>query len=356
MSSLASATFGGIAIARWLEDHASGRGKTAVTAGLVSLATLLPLGIPGLGAKLSWLIMPYPRLVDWAEARQIAGVIRRSGLEERLINGDETSALAIWSDARLEEGHWVEVQPPLHPAIQISVTDRVYLVPVAPGDESLLKLRKEGWIIIHGGSDWTSVVTFTIPPPLDTALHVRNSTWARAASEIASHCEHNALGNWVTLFMDPNEIPRRRALRGWCSSRVGTMEIALLLWAYALEKEDPQQARRVHDCARDLRTLSAIVGNERSLNFGDAAWHEEMKRNMVMLAREAGEGSRDLTSAFYKVLDHVHQGRGGQLFKIKLRRPARSLCGRENHRQEPATPLHIERMHNDTHGPSRPKP
>jgi hypothetical protein len=202
--------------------------------------------------------------------RTDAEVVHRDGLEGRLFWGYASyvpSAIAVWADVRGERGHWVEVQPPVDPSASMSVAEKVFLLPVPPADGTLAAWQEKGFVRVHGGGKWSAIVTFERRPSLEEASALARSTWGDDAAWIARSCERNALGDWVEIFKDPREIPRRTRERGYCRTRVARMAAAMLLYSYALESSDPARARLAAAAARGLGWTASLVGDESTLDF-----------------------------------------------------------------------------------------
>ena len=288
--------------------------RLAATAVLVAAATLFPLGIPGLAAEITWLMKPYPRILDWSEMRADAEAIRAAGLEDRLVWGYAAyvpSAVAIWAGTRGEKGHWVEVQPPVDAAESMSVAEKVFVIGAPPNDGTLRAWQESGLVRLHGGGQWSSVVTFDRRPAPDEAEAVARVTLAENADWIAAHCERNATGDFVGIFTDPNEIPRRTRERGYCRTRASRMAAALLLYAYANEPSDPANARLAARAARGLGWIASLLADEATLDFRTPASHETLRSDLRALAAAARSG-REMNDPMVTLLDHVATGaRGG---------------------------------------------
>lgn len=155
-------------------------------------------------------------------------------------------------------------------------------------------------------------MTFPRPISLDEAIAHRNASWARNASWIANYCESNTLGDWFSTFWDAEEIPRRRSIRGECRARVARLQVATLLWAYALEQTSDERARRIRACADGLRALSALVGDEHALDYRTRHWHEVLQERMHTLAVSAGGGRAGLEEALEALIAHVRSGHQGR--------------------------------------------
>jgi hypothetical protein len=182
-----------------------------------------------------------------------------------------------------------------------------------PSDDALAEWQAKGWLRVHGGGRWSSVVTFEARPPARDALTARDTAWARDAAWIAAECEHNALGDWRKLYSDPGEIPRREKARGECRSRVARMQVAELLVAYALEPAEPERAASLRTGGRGFAWLSSLAGDESTLDFRTGADHARMRDDMAAIAR-AARGDGDVDAAASVMLERVRAGaRGGLL-------------------------------------------
>jgi hypothetical protein len=313
-SSLAGAAVGGVAVAAFVDARRRRGLRVAVTTVLVVLATVFPLGAPGLGGEISWLFMPYPRMLDWSEMRADAEVIRRDGLEDRLLWGYSSyvpSAIAVWANTRGEKGHWVEVQPPVDPAQAMSVGEKTFLLPAPAADGTFAAWQEKGLVRVHGGGRWSAVLTFERRPSVEEATEVARAAWAEDAAWIARNCERNALGDWVDIFTDPREIPRRRRERGYCRTRIAHMAGAMLLYSYAYEGSDPARASLAAEAARGLGWTAALVGDEATLDFRTVRAHEQMREDMAAVAEAARTGV-GIDEAFVRLIENVAGGaRGG---------------------------------------------
>lgn len=290
---LAGAALGGVAIAGWLEQPRRARLAAIATAVLVLIATLFPLGPPALGAEALWLVARFPRMLDWQELRRVAAALPPEVDHGRIVQGYAVyvpSGLAVWRKIEGERGHWVEVQPQPDPAFDIPAGDKVYVLALPPDDDTLQALAERGWLQIHGGGQWMTVLTLASPPPLDEARANLAATLTRDAAWIGEHCEHNAMGDIVSLVLDPASLTRRRAARDACRTRVARIQLALLETCHALQASDPAHAKACRAGGRALGWMSAIVADEATLDFRTAAAHERMRADMRQIALRAASG------------------------------------------------------------------
>jgi hypothetical protein len=314
--SLAGSALGGIAIARWLERWRATRLATAVTAAIVLLATVFPLGPPALGAEALWLRAGFPRMLDWDELRRAAAALPPAVDQGKLVHGYAVyvvSALAAWRDIAGERGHWVEVQPQPDPVNDVSAGDKVYVLALPPDDAHLRALEARGWLEVHGGGTWLSVSSLRAAPAVAEARAALDATLAAEAAWIAAHCEHNAMGDIVALVVDPATLERRRAVRGACRTRVARIQLSVLEYCFALEGRDAARAGDCRKAARALGWMSALVADEATLDFRTAATHERMRADMRVVAARAASGE-DAEAALVTTVDgYLGEQRGGLL-------------------------------------------
>jgi hypothetical protein len=321
VSALPGSLLGSVAIAQRLEQWQSRNMRHLATGLLVYVATVFPLGIPALGGEIFWLVKPFPVLLDWDELQTDAEVIERHRLNDRIVQGYTSyvvSGLSVFADIEGEKGHWVEVQPPFDPSDDFGVAEKTYVVATPPDDEMLASWQARGWIKTFGGGRWSTVLRFSERPSISQATRVRNETLAREAAWLAEHGEHNTMGNFFALVFDQKELPRRRAVRGEGRARTTRMQMATLLYAYALETVDPQRARQARDEARALGWIAALQGDEMTLDYRSAEAHAQFRLDMAALAVAAAEGEQ-VDESLNQVLDHYLSAARGGLLSSKSR-------------------------------------
>jgi hypothetical protein len=315
-SPLAGAVLGGVAIGGWLDRWRRPRARALVTAVLVLLATLAPLGVPALGGELLWLVRPYPRMLDWREMRVVADVVARTEPRPPLVLGFGSwigSAIAVWvPDVQVEKGHWVEVRPPVDPADDMSAADKLYILAVPSGDEVLGAWASRGWLTVLGGGEWSSVVRLGARGAPDEVKATMWRTWAEEGAWIAAECERNGMGAPETL-LDPRDVPRRRAARRECQRRMTRLQLSVLLYAHANEPGDPALARRARRAALALGWMAALAADESTLDFRSPEAHEAMRAGFHEIAAAAA-GGRDLEAPFNRMAERYLGSARGSLF------------------------------------------
>jgi hypothetical protein len=287
-----------------------------VVVALVLIATVLPFGPPALGAEAVWLLARFPRMLDWSELRRDAAVLPPAADRGRLVHGYAVyvvSGLAAWRNIEGERGHWIEVQPRPDPADDVSAGDKIYVLALPPDDPELHALAARGWLEVHGGGAWSTVLDLGPRPTLADAHRNWLSTLAREAAWIGERCEHNTMGDILALLANPAALAQRRTRRGECRTRVARIHLALLEYCYALEDVDPARARFCRNGARGVGWMSALVADEATLDFRTAATHERMRADMRAIAATAASGG-DPEPAFIAMLEaYDGETRGGLL-------------------------------------------
>lgn len=321
VSALCGAAIGSVAVAEWLQKWKHDRYRRIAAGLIVYVATAFPLGIPALGAEVFWLLKSYPALLDWDEMRANAAVIREHQMGNKLLQGYTSyvpSAISVWADIEAEKGHWVEVQPAIDPSNEMSVADKTYVIALPPGDEVLVDWQSRGWVKVFGGGAWSCVVQFRERSILPEATAARDAIWARETAWLAEHAEHNSMGNFMAVLLDPQELPRRRAVRSESRQRMTRMQLSTLLLAYALEPVDPSQAQQARDDSRALGWIAALLGDEMALDYRSAESHAQLKRDLGTLVEATSKGE-PVDEPLHRLLENYLGAARGGLFSSKSR-------------------------------------
>jgi len=285
---LVLAVIGGVELARLCERIAP-RFQRAFVGGIVVFATLFPLTLPALGFELGWVFGPrFPRMLDWEEKRQLAEVIGRAGLEDRLVNAwnpTQCIAMAVFVPMQFERGHWVEVQPAKDPARKLSAGVKVYALPIPPDDPVLRDLAGASFLTIHGGTSLNSVVTLNGPAPPETAARNLARTVAPEADWLAQHSENNRMPT-VGELLSSQAVEHYRSRAREQRTRAGRIKAALLTYAYALEKDFPEYAERARGTADGYGEIANLLGDEATVGFRSEADHHQLRTNLSLVARE----------------------------------------------------------------------
>ena len=285
---LVLAVIAGIELARWREWMAP-RFRVAFAAGLVALATLFPLTLPALAFEAMWNFGPRsPRMLDWNERKQLAEVISAAGLNHRLVNvwnPTQCIAMAVFVPMTFEGGHWVEVQPRQYSARQLSAGVKVYAIPAPPADPVLLGLADQGFLTIHGGTRLNSIMTLNGPGSLETAARNLARIGSQEAAWLANYSENNRMPS-VGELLSTEAVTRYRARASEQRTRVGRIQAALLIYAYALEQDYADRARGARNTAEDFGDMANLLGDEATLDFRSEADHRQLKANLAQWSRE----------------------------------------------------------------------
>jgi hypothetical protein len=298
-ATLCMAVIGGVWAAR-ASERLFVRWRAAVAVVVVALATLpSPLNDPSLAGEAAWALgLKYPRLIDWSEARTIAGVIQKAGLTKRLVapyNPTQCIRFAVYAPLQFEKGHWVEVQPKRDPAEELSAGGKVYVLPFGPADPTLLELERRGFVTIHGGSAITSVVTLRPAAPLDVVTPVVAQIISDEAAWLSANARNNVDAPLKVVLSAPALAEWRRATLDQ-RAHAGRLQIAVALYAYSLEAVAPDVARGVRGAVRGFGSMANFLGDDACMNFVSESRHERMRRNMAAVAAAAGGFGPDLAS------------------------------------------------------------
>jgi len=286
-STLALAVIAGIELARFCEWMAP-RLRTAFAIALAGVATLFPFTLPALAFELMWNFGPRsPRMLDWNERSQLAEVIGRAGLNRRLVsvwNPTQCISMAVFVPMTFENGHWVEVQPRVNAARQLSAGVKVYALPAPPGDPVLHEMAERDLIVIHGGTALNSIVTLKGPPTLEAAA--RNLARAGVESAwLAQHAENNRMPG-VAELLSVAAVKRYRARAREQRTRAARIQAAILVYAYALERDHAARAPGARGAARGFGEIANLLGDEATLDFRSEADHRQLKANLAEWSRE----------------------------------------------------------------------
>ena len=287
-SALVLAVMAGIELARFREWMPP-RFRTAFAACMVAFATLFPLTLPALAFEVMWNFGPRsPRMLDWNERQQLAGVIGRAGLDRRLINvwnPTQCIAMAVFVPMTFEGGHWVEVQPRDYAARRLSAGVKTYALPAPPDDPVLRGLADRGLLTIHGGTSLNSIVTLNGPAALDPAARSLAQIGSEEAAWLAQSAKSNRMPG-VQDLLSPEAILRFRARAREQRTRAGRIQAALLIYAYSLEKDFPARAGGARGAARDFGAIANLLGDEATLDFRSEGDHRQLQANLAEWSRQ----------------------------------------------------------------------
>jgi hypothetical protein len=289
-STMAGSVLGSLFLADLARQLTAPRLRAAFIAAIVVLATLFPFGIPSLLAEITWDVgLKFPRQLDWERASAVADVIAHNHLNDRLAAVYQNSfgpAIAIFTPLVLQRGHWVEVQPKIDPALQLSAGVKLYVVPLAPDDPVLRMLESRGLIRVWGGTSDTTVVTLLgrgDPGALrPTVLQIleENADW------LGDHASNNQMPAPAVLLKNIGAaaLQARRRRMDVQRFHAGRMEMACLVYAYALEPTSPGSARSFRNQAWGFAEIGSFLSDDDPLGYISSDRHERFRENMLAYA------------------------------------------------------------------------
>ncbi len=230
--------------------------------------------------------------------------------------------IAVYAPITCEKGHWVEVQPPVDPADDLSATDMVYVLPLESGDPALESMARDRWVRAAGSVDDATVLTLSGRAPLAEASIAAGRAVAVEAAWLSSHAVNNSLstGDLAALFYPPALSARRRELAEQ-RERAGRMQLALIVYAAALEPDFPQAASRMRRAARRVGVIASFLGDGLALDFESDAATARLKWRLGLLASAAQSLGRvpppdaGLERALDETFDVYLMSRGATFFE-----------------------------------------
>src|SRR5215472_10870412 len=289
-STMAGSVLGGLVLADLARHLSAPRLRAVFVAGMVALATLFPLGIPSLLAEVTWDVgLKFPRSLNWERASAIADVIAHNHLNDRLAAVYQNSfgpAIAVFTPLVLQRGHWVEVQPKVDPALELSAGVKLYVVPLAPDDPVLRMMESRGLIRVWGGTPDTAVVTLLRRGDPDALRPMVLQILETNADWLGDHASNNQLAPPAVLLKNIGAaaLQARRQKMDVQRFHAGRMEMACLVYAYALEPTSPHGARSFRNRALGFGEMSSFLSDDDPLGYISADRHRRFRENMLALA------------------------------------------------------------------------
>jgi hypothetical protein len=289
---LAGAAVGSLMLCDGIARVESRRTRAALLFAVAAIATLLPLGPPSLAGEVSWDVgYRAPRMLDWHRVRTLARVIEQNGLEHRLVCVYENSlgsAIAVFAPVQVERGHWVEVHAIRDPADDLPVEAKVYVVPLAYDSPWLRDLESRGLLHDWGGTDDCAVVTLAARPESGPMAALFASAAANNAEWLSKHAiRHDLLREH--LFELPSLysgaelnrwLPRMRTQR----FHAGQMEVAALLYGYALERSHPREAKALRMAALGFGEVASFLSDGDTMGDESVRAHLRFRADMAAFA------------------------------------------------------------------------
>ena len=269
---------------------------------IAALATLLPFGLPSLAGEVAWLAgNQYPLAVDWQRTQVTARSIQRAGLTSTLIADYSPTlcpGLAVYADLGCEKGDWIEVQPTRDPADNISAANKTYVIPLPATDPMLVSLSSLGRLIVHTGSvpSESTIVSLRTPQSIADAAVLVSATIRTEAEWLGRYAINNAL-SLTDFWRVSSPSGRAQFIQTLAIQRThaGRIELACLLYAWALEENDPQDARTMRQIALRLGVIASYLSDDYALDFLSQGRFAELKGQFLELA------TRSNRLAFYPI-------------------------------------------------------
>lgn len=287
-SGLAASVLAAVWLAARLDRMRAAR-RTACAGAIAAIATLCPFGMPAIAAEAAWAAgIRYPRALNWQTADSLAGAIERHDLGGQLVADYQPAlcpAIAVYAPIACEKGHWVEVQPRIDPADALSAARKVYVLALAADDPALSAMARRGWLRAWGGAADSTVVTLAERAPLDAAAAAAGQIVASEAAWLSAHAVDNSLRGreWLAM-LSPTALRARRAQLLEQRERAGRIQLALIVYAYALEPDFPPQAARMRRTARDFGVIASFLGDDLALGFETDAATARLRWRMALLS------------------------------------------------------------------------
>lgn len=314
----------------WLAARLSGmrEARRAVfAAALAALATLCPFGMPALAAEAAWAEgIHYPRALSWSDADVLADAIAHHGSGGGQLVADYQPAfcpaIAAYAPIACEKGHWVEVQPRFDPADALSAARKTYVLPLEVADPALEAMAQRGWLRAWGGAPDSTVVTLAARAPLDAASAAGGQLIASEAVWLSAHAVNNALRGRAWLAMlSPTALRARRAQLREQRERAGRIQLALIVYAYALEPGFPRQAAGMRRAARAFGVIASFLGDDFAVGWESDAAMARLKWRLGLLSFAAQSMDRqpppdpEFERALDETLDVYLATKGARFFE-----------------------------------------
>ena len=290
-STIAASAIAGVFLAQLLPRIGHRAVRAVAVAALVLLATVYPLSIPALPVELAWATgCGFPRELDWGEVRQLAAVMEREGLQERIVKSyyvSLSSGMMAYTPFRQEGGHWGEVRPPENPARDISAGEKVYMLPLPPDDPVLARFAQAGWVEVHGGSDRTAIATLPATATLDEAAPLVAGIARAEAAWLAENAVNNSMPP-VEDMLNPARIAALRERTTTQRNHAGRIVAAILVYACALVEAHPEAAAGTRGTVGAWGSMVNFLGDETAIGYLDGRRFAVFRENNGRWAGAAG--------------------------------------------------------------------
>jgi hypothetical protein len=168
-----------------------------------------------------------------------------------------------------------------------------------------------GLVRVYGGNSDLAVIDL----PKATNPKLIEPQVAKILADNAEWLGENAVNNTMPEVAELRHLLRKSALvarrikMDQQRFRAGRMEIACLVYAYAIENDAPQSAHKLRNAARGFGSMASFLSDGDPVGYIGDARHAQFKTNMLALAaaiRESPQGSLgtpQVRSVFGKLFD-----------------------------------------------------
>jgi len=159
------------------------------------------------------------------------------------------------------------------------------MLPLPPGDSLLVDLDAHGLVTNHGGGRETSLVTLPSPAGIAALNPLLVDVVQREIGWLAENAVPNLFPSPTMLF-NVAELRAHRERMARQKAHVGRIQLAVLLYAFAVEGDRPELAAGVRRSARGWGSVANFIGDETAMDYVDEARFERFRQNLVAFARE----------------------------------------------------------------------
>jgi hypothetical protein len=170
----------------------------------------------------------------------------------------------------------------------LATASKVYVLPLRADDPALEAMARRGWLRTWGGAADSTAVTLAAIAPLEAASEATGQIVAAEAAWLSAHAIDNALpgGEWIAMF-SPGTLRAQRTQLLEQRERAGRIQLALLLYAAALEPSFPPQAAAMRRAVRSFGVIASFLGDGLACGFETGADAARIRWRMGMLAAAA---------------------------------------------------------------------
>src|SRR5262249_52172196 len=195
-------------------------------------------------------------------------------------------SIAVFTPLKLQRGHWVEVQPKSDPALELSAATKLYVVPLAPDDPVLRTLESGGLVRVWGGTSDTAVITLlargdpvALRPTVIRILE-QNADW------LGDHAINNQMPSPAALLKNigADALRARRRRMDVQRFHAGRMEMAFLVYGYALEPTAPRRARAFRNGAWGFAEMGSFLSDDDPLGYISDDRQRRFRENLLAFA------------------------------------------------------------------------